>query len=620
MFYNRNVYQLLTRKRLSKPLFITVTAIVAFLTIQLLWLFGVFGLVENTLRDIRFRNRGQELPPDNIVLVDFPNWRSDKRKEVAEVVRALGQGGAKAIILDILLDQSWDSEGDIALSEAIRDTPGVILAMQLETKGESAVTASEPLDKFKLFAWGIGFVNLITDPDDRIVREALLIAKGSQEYPSITSLAVARYNGVESSTNVCSAWNGVKIGANLIRTTPRNTIIINYFGGNDVYNPETGSSRVYTDELVRNLSQLGMLTPDISPFKDKIVIVGSTSVHTKDLHRIPFDAFIGESARTPGIVVQANIIANLLSPQRFIPDYRYLQSLFAIVTALVTSTIFVLISSRLPVWLSASIAIGVIVAVVLVQFYSFPAVALSLLPSIAAVPICFMGGIYYHALEERGGKEMMRDLFGYYLSQDLAGAILGNTTLIRMGGYEARCTFLICDIDEFSTLSENLEPTSLVEFLNVFFSEMHASVKAYRGWLNKYLGDGLLVVYGAPIEDEQHADNALATAIDMRNRMIRLKELIADRFEIKDFSATIGIHTGDACIGNIGSPDRMEYTVIGDAVNVCQRILARAKEEGVDIILSQEVKDSLHYEARCDEIGTFPVKGRTQPVVMYKLN
>ncbi len=610
----------MTRKRLSKPLFIAITAIVAFLAVQILWLFGVFGLVENTLRDIRFRNRGQELPPANIVLVDFPNWRSDKRKEVAEVVRALGQGGAKGIILDILLDQSWDAEGDIALSEAIRDTPGVILAMQIEPKSESTITVSEPLDKFKLFAWGVGFVNLITDPDDRIVREALLIAEGSQEYPSIMCLAMARYIGVESSSNVHGAWNGVKIGNNLVKTTPRNTMIINYFGGSDVYNPETGSSRVYTDDLVRNLAELGMLTPDVSPFKDKIVIVGSTSPHTKDMHRIPFDAFVSESARTPGMIVQANILGNLLSPQRYIPDYRYLQSLFAIIIALLISTLFVLISSRFPVWVSSIIAVGIVIVGVLIQFYSFPAAALSLLPSIATVPICYMGGIYYHALEAKSGKDMMRDLFGYYLSHDLAGAILEDPTLIRMGGYEARCTFLICDIDRFSTLSESLDPTGLVEFLNIFFSEMHTAVKAYKGWLNKYLGDGLLVVYGAPIEDVQHADNAVATAIDMRNRMSRLKELIAERFGIKDFSATIGIHTGEACIGNIGSPDRMEYTVIGDAVNVCQRIMAKAKEEGVEVILSQEVKDSLHYEPRCDEIGTFPVKGRTQPVVMYKLN
>jgi adenylate cyclase len=600
-------------------MFIVASAVVAFLCVQIVWGFGAFNLVENTLRDVRFGNIGEKYPPENIVIVDFPEWRSDKRAQVAEVIRALGEGGASAIVVDILLDEAWDEEGDRALSDAIRDTPNVILAMQIESKAGRVVTVSPPLGIFSKYAWGVGFANLLTDPDDRIVREALLLEGEDQTYASIAALGAALANGAARPDDVKRVLGGVALGGVSVRTTPQDTIFINYFGGKNAYDPETGSSRVFTDDLVRNMASLGLMSPNDSPFTDKIMLVGSTSEHTKDLHRIPFDTFQGESSRTPGIIVQANIIGNLLTPDRTIPDYRHLYAWITFLTALLMSALFVMTSNRLSVWVSAVIAIAAIGAGILVQFYSFPACAISILPALGAIPLCFFGGVYYRFLDEKGGKEMMRDLFGYYLSHDLAGAILDDPSLIRMGGYEALCTFLICDIDSFSTLSENLDPHSVVDLLNVFFSEMHSAIKANRGWLNKYLGDGMLVVFGAPLYDEFHADGAVATALEMRYRINKLKLRIEDRFGIKDFNATIGVHTGDACIGNIGSPDRMEYTVIGDAVNVCARIVDKAKEVKVDVVISQDTKDSLHSESRCEEVGAFIVKGRNQTVVIYRL-
>ncbi|MCD6119403.1 adenylate/guanylate cyclase domain-containing protein [bacterium] len=603
----------------ERTLFKLTFALVAFLFVEIAWLFGVFNITENLLRDIRFRTRGQEMPPENVLIIDFPYWRSDRRKEIAKVVRALGEGGAKAIVLDILLDEPWDDEGDMALSDAIRDTPGVILSMEIAGDEDEIIPLSVPLEIFSDYAWGVGFANLVTDNDDKVVREALIVEGEDGRYASIAALAAGLIDDIPQPRLITTAPGGALIGNRFIPTTSRGTVMINYFGIEDVYDPETGMSRVWTDELVLNLAELGMLTPEDSPFAGKAVIIGSSSEHTKDMHKTPYDVFKSQNSRSPGIIVQANILGNFLTNERRIPDFRHFQAWLALVFALALTSLFVDSSKRISGWVAGIAALSLMIAGMVIQFYSFPTVAVSLLAPISTVPVAFLGGLYYRFGEEKRNKELMRDLFGHYLSTGLAKAILADQDLIKMGGYEIRCTFLICDIDRFSTLSENLDPVDLVEFLNVFFTQMYDAVKVYGGWLNKYLGDGMLVVYGALVEDERHADNAVSTALEMRYRMDDMQESIKERFGFESFGVTIGIHTGYACVGNIGAPDRMEYTVIGDSVNVCDRVVRQAKLMNDDILITQDVVDSAHDTIPCEEVGTFSVKGRKTPVKLFRI-
>ena len=597
--------------------FVAVFSIGVLIVIGVHGLFGVFDLVENTLRDVRLASRGQVAPPDDVLIVDFPGWRSDMRGEVAQVVRVLGEGEAKTIALDILLDEPWDEEGDAALEAAIRDTPGVILAMHIGFERDAVREISPPLERFKRYAWGVGFANLISDPYDKVVRESLAFKQGSAVFYSLPLLAYAHYNGSNSPSELFPAFGAVNTPAGKVRTSRQGTRFINYYGGKDVYDPETGESKVFTDELVRNMSALGLVSKDGSPFEGKIVIVGSSSVHTRDIHKTPFDAAQASETptRTAGIIIQANIMGNLLDPRSFIPDYRGSTGLTTIILTPLLCMLFIRVSQRA----GFAIALPAAIAAVAVQYYSFPAAAISLLAPATAVPLTYFAGLYYKYAEERRSKDMLRAIFGHYLSKNLAQTLLDDPTLIEMGGKEIECTFLICDIDSFSTISENLKPVQVVELLNFFFGEMHEAVKHYEGWLNKYLGDGMLVVYGALLRDGKHARRAALSALEIRYRLSRMHEFLIERFGIQKLGVTIGIHSGNACVGNIGAPDRMEYTVIGDAVNVCERIVGEAKKLGADIVITQEAASLAGNAAEYEEAGVFGVKGRNRPVTIYKV-
>lgn len=580
-------------------------------------LFGVFDLVENTLRDVRLASRGQLAPPAEVLIVDFPGWRSDMRGEVAEIISALSEGGAKTIVLDILLDEPWDEDGDAVLESAIEAAGNVVLAMNLGLEGGETKEMSVPLERFQKSSWGTGFANLISDPYDKVVREALIYKKGDELYFSLAALAAAHYKGVSNPAVIQTGAEGIIAHGVNIRGNHRGTRFIDFYGGKEVYDPETGASKVFTDELVRNMSALGLIGVDDSPFLGKIVIVGSTSAHTRDIHKTPFDAAAAsdEPSMTPGIMIQANIIGNFLDDSLYIRDFRHLTAALTVVFALGFCILFISISQKLGFAVTASVSILLVV----VQYYSFPAIAVSLIAPAAAVPLSYFAGLYFKYSEERRSKEKLRLIFGHYLSKNLAKTLLDNPSLIEMGGTEVECTFVICDIDSFSTLSERLQPVQVVEFLNFFFSEMHEAVKNYEGWLNKYLGDGMLVVFGALIRDGNHANRAVSAAVEMRYRLQRMQEFIKERFGFDSLGVTIGIHSGAACVGNIGAPDRMEYTVIGDAVNVCERIVGEGKKLGADIVISQETAALAPGAAKYEKAGVFAVKGRHQPVTLFRL-
>jgi adenylate cyclase len=600
---------------LKKALAAGLTAALAFLLVEFFSLFGAFDIVENAMRDIRLANRGQQSPPAEILLVNFPDWPVP-RSEIAEVVSALAGGAAKTIALDILLDYPTSEEDDRALESAIAEAGNVILGQELLFGEGPAPAAIPPLERFASNAWGVGFTNLVRDPYDKVVREAQLVAGARGEYASLAALAAAHARGASSPSTVYRGAASVTIADAKIPTSPSHRITIGYFGGRDVYDPETGESYVYTSEIVRNMREMGMLLPDISPFTGKVVLLGSLSQHTRDLHKTPFDEAAGEAAQaTPGLIIQANITGNLLFPSRIIRDARQFQMLFAALFAFGFAIIFFSLDVK------ASIALGAVAtaAAISAQYFAFPSVSLSLVAPTATLPLVFIGSLYWHWLAVARNREHVRNIFGYYVSRDLAKNILEDPSLIRMGGERIECTFLFCDINKFSTISEALEPEEVVGMLNLFFTEMHEAVQAYGGWLNKYLGDGLLAVFGALQKEEKHANRAVLSAVDMRFRMERVRDAVRARYGVENFGATIGVHTGPASVGNIGSPQRMEYTVIGDAVNVCQRIVEEAKRQGVAVVVTQETKADLDGIAELSEIGSFTVRGRSQPVVIYRV-
>jgi adenylate cyclase len=212
-------------------------------------------------------------------------------------------------------------------------------------------------------------------------------------------------------------------------------------------------------------------------------------------------------------------------------------------------------------------------------------------------------------------RHMLRETFSRYVSPELCEEILRNPGLLQLGGRRQAVTVLFADIRNFSTMSEALAPEAVVEVLNTFFTEMVDLVFHYQGTLDKFVGDALMAVFGVPLPLPQAADRAATCALAMQRH---LKEMqAAGRTAIQGMR--IGINTGDAIVGNIGSHKRMDFTVVGDAVNVAARLQELAKELEADTLISEATFRELQGQFKAVPETAVVLRGRKDPTGIYRL-
>ncbi len=224
-------------------------------------------------------------------------------------------------------------------------------------------------------------------------------------------------------------------------------------------------------------------------------------------------------------------------------------------------------------------------------------------------------------------REFLRDTFGRYVSESVANTLLADGTCLTLGGEERIVTILFCDIRDYTTISEQMPPTKIVKMLNQYLEVMSNTIDEHHGCVIEFIGDAILAVFNAPNSVPDHSEKALLCAIEMREKLKELNEMwktldMADywkRCGIDQITCRVGIHSGLVVAGNLGSPNRMKYSVIGDTVNVAARLEALNKELGTDILISDEVYSYLPITVRSklSDHGTIKIKGREQAVHIY---
>ncbi len=240
-----------------------------------------------------------------------------------------------------------------------------------------------------------------------------------------------------------------------------------------------------------------------------------------------------------------------------------------------------------------------------------------------------LGRYFDKMAEELQERQTLRDLFGRYLSEDVARSVLARNQNLELGGQEVVVTVLFCDLKDYTTISERLSPIQMVAMINEYLGVMNVVIDQHNGCVIEFLGDGILAVFGAPQGYPEHAEMGVRCAIAMREALQQLNQKweqdgIADRWRdlgIDQIQCRIGLHTGPVVAGNLGSKTRMKYAVIGDTVNVAARLEALNKEYGTTILLSDEVKTRLPNDLRerSQKVGITVVKGRQQTVISYSV-
>ena len=346
-----------------------------------------------------------------------------------------------------------------------------------------------------------------------------------------------------------------------------------------------------------------------SAFAGKVVFVGTSASGLADVHTTAF------GGNTPGVQLHATLADNVLSRQFM----RRTSQTTDIGLALAAGVVAGVAALTLPVWWALA---GVLMAIAGAVGWASHAVGgglwAPLVVPIAAACVALVGGLAWQYFVEGREKRYVKRLFGRYVSPDIVHQLMTNPSAVRMGGDRREMSVLFSDIRGFTAASEQSTPEAVVAQLNEYFSEMVAVLFRHQGTLDKFVGDMVMGLFGAPVADPRHADHAVATAVEMSVALGRLNArwIAQGRAPLE---IGIGINSGEMIAGNIGSESIMSYTVIGDAVNLGARIESLNKDYGTRILISQTTKDRLTTAVPTRRVGEAAVKGRREPVVIYEV-
>jgi len=443
--------------------------------------------------------------------------------------------------------------------------------------------------------------------------------------PNLT-LRIAKY-GIE----------GVNIGDIFIPTDERGNLLINYLG------PPNTFPRYSITKILNNEYEKGT-------FKDKLVIVGSIATGAHDLRNTPF------SGAHPGMEVHANVIDNILNND-FIskPQWAIIYDILVII--LLGSLMGIIIPHSGAITGLCTFAGMILLQVIGSRFlFSHYGFWVNMVYPLLAVVLTYTSLTAYHYLVEERNKRFLHSTFSSYLSPELIEDMVSSKTMPELGGEQRIMTAYFTDIQGFSVFSEKLVPPLLVELLNEYLSAMTDILIRERGTLDKYEGDAIIAFFGAPMLIPDHALRACRVAVTMQSTLLNLREKWSSEkmppgaperniknvpFEewepgdkwpgvVHKMMMRIGINSGEIVVGNMGSSMRMNYTMMGDAVNLAARLEAGAKQFGIYTAVSeytlnmeylnekgekQKVMDQV--EARF--IDNITVVGKSEPVKIYEL-
>jgi len=347
----------------------------------------------------------------------------------------------------------------------------------------------------------------------------------------------------------------------------------------------------------------------------RICLVGSTATSSADFVPTPLHP------RTPGGVVHGNIVSTILAG-RFV---RPAGAVAAVLVVLLAGTAVAAIAAWRPMLQAALVAAGL--AAAYLAFAAWAAFGLldlwlPIVGPLAAVVASYLAVAVFRQLTEQRAKQQIRKMFAHALSPMLVDRLLVDPSLAELGGQRRHITCMFSDLAGFTAMSERLGPQQTVHLLNRYFDRVTAVVqRRHEGYLNKFLGDGVFCFFGAPVYQPDHAARALRAAVDCHRQVAELNAKLAGEFGNRaKLSVRVGITTGEAMVGNCGSSDRMDYTAIGDCVNLVSRLESANKLLGSAILVTDQARTLAgRSDTRARPIGRAMISGFAEPMRLWQV-
>jgi len=635
---------------------IQITLLVTIISIVLYAINPSFlNLLELKLYDLRFQYRGAEKPGSEIVIVkideesirELGRWPWS-REHWAKLIKRLRELGAKVIGIDAIFAEKESPVADAQLAEAIDESVSVVLGYFFFTSEEEirelkevsprgtdrqAVPQSLPvklgsrevkeiplaealdmrsnIEMISKKAKGLGFFNVdlaVTGNIDGTVRWVPLAIKFQGDiYPSLALQVLREYIGGSQPPFLKLAdygVEGIQLGETFVPTGKRGGFLANYRGARNTF---PGYS------FYKIISEKPEERPPKEDFTEKIVLVGATATGIYDARVTPFDTGL------PGVEIHATVIDNILQHDFILqPDWIWALNIPAIILMALIPGMLI---PRLKPLRGASISFGLLFIYIIANWYFLvnQRIWINLIyPILPAFFGVFVAVTVYQYVSEEREKRKIRNAFQFYVSAGVVNEILKDPEKLKLGGERKVLTVLFSDIRGFTHLSETLPPETLTKLLNLYLTPMTVTVFKYQGTLDKYMGDAIMAIFGAPLEQNDHAEKACHTALDMVEALKDLQK----RWEIDGvpkISIGIGINTGPMSVGNMGSNMLFDYTVVGDHVNLGSRLEKLNREYGTNIIISEFTHKYIGDAFICRELDIVRVRGRREPVRIFEL-
>jgi len=450
-------------------------------------------------------------------------------------------------------------------------------------------------------AEGAGYFNIFPDRDGT-VRWIPLVIKYQDRYYCALSLAVLQKFMDNPPLALRIAEFGVeqmRLGNLLIPTNEEGRLLINYRGPQKTF-PHYSATDVIHGRIPEKA------------FQGKIVLVGATAIGIYDMRVTPFEHVF------PGLEIHANVIDSILQRQ-----FLHRPNWFTLLDILAIVVIGVIMGFFLPqvkaLWGALTGGLLFFSILVLGKFlFEAQGVWMNNTYPLLNLVLTYLGVTGYRYMTEEREKKKVRGAFQHYLTASVVEEMLKNPEKLKLGGEKKDLTVLFSDIRGFTSISERMAPEALVKFLNEYLTRMTDIIFKYDGLLDKYMGDAIMAIWGAPLDQPDHEKRACYTALDMVEELRNLqKKWTAEG--LPSLNIGIGINAGPMVVGNMGSDRRFDYTVLGDSVNLGSRLEELNKIYGTNIIISEITYGRLGGEFLGRELDLVRVKGKDQPVKIYEL-
>ncbi len=555
-------------------------------------------------RDFFIRFRGEQTPDERIVIVaidDFSfNWTGYQwpwpRTYLAEIVTWLNEAGAEMVGLDVFLFEE-DPEGDAIFAAALAETPLSVNVVQKYTDQQGVVSLRLPQPIYQDVLDGQGITPILLD-DDAIARSLIVHDQFlEQDYYNWAFEVAGLYLDGTHPGN--AAPDSLTLNGNEVPLI-NNRFLIDFRGPAETYPIYSAARVVLGDYPAEN-------------FKDKIVLIGATSVTLQDVYPTPFSS----RTRTSGVEIVATAVDSLLNQNYLRVAPIWVNILLIFLAALISRLIIRVARPGLII----SLMTGSLFLYALGSYLIFLQAGLYL-PFMAPETMLFLG-VIMPTLEESVTQEIekrrVRNLFMRFISPEMVTQLL-ETQDINTLNKRSEITILFSDIRNFTSMSEKLTPDGVVALLNPYLDVMTTVIHQHGGTVDKYEGDAIVAFFGEPIRYEDHALRAARAALDMRLALVKLKEDWAKAGILPEhFDIGIGLNSGDVFVGLLGSEQRVNYTIIGDNTNLAARLQDLSKVYASPIIISESTHTAIKEEFKTEFIEAVQVKGKREAVNIYKL-